>query len=234
MGYDDREEEYYHKQYEGQKNELFEHDESQGTSHHQKYNPNEEELCCGWENFKPCSDWVDLVNLLAVLCLGVGLVCTVTASAVSREEPDLNRYSTARDAERARKEYALRVEKLDLVLLFGMLFVAAGGILTTILMLHGWIRQKDSSDKNENSQISGQKSSGITTSSHKKRRNLLNSFSPSDREDDLQMYEPKISDLRQQEISSFYHQDSQFTSSDQTKYLNGHSTAQQFNYGSIK
>ena len=52
MGYDDREEEYYHKQYEGQKNELFEHDESQGTSHHQKYNPNEEELCCGWENFK--------------------------------------------------------------------------------------------------------------------------------------------------------------------------------------
>ena len=100
--------------------------------------------CCA--NFSPLSDLIDFLNLLAIFFLAIGLVFTLSASFVSRQQPNLLSYPSARTAEKAQEEYARRIEILDLVLLTAMFFVAAGGVMTTFLMVHGWLKHEDSLD----------------------------------------------------------------------------------------
>ena len=56
-----------------------------------------------------------------------------------RDPPELDEYDSAREAEKGQREFAEKIEFWDYILLLGMFFVAIGGIIVTLLMVHGWL-----------------------------------------------------------------------------------------------
>ncbi len=112
--------------------------------------PNEFTFLECMKHFHPLEDPLDCLNLMAIILLAIGLISTVSACLAPRDMPELEDYPSARIAEKAQKEYADRIEWWDYVLLVGMFFVAAGGVLTTLLMVYGWINTTDNTKKAAN------------------------------------------------------------------------------------
>ena len=89
--------------------------------------------------FRPFVDFTDFLNLIAIIFLAAGFIATLSACMVPREPTRLEEYDSAREAEKGQREFAEKIEFWDYILLLGMFFVAFGGVIVTLLMVHGWL-----------------------------------------------------------------------------------------------